>query len=230
MLIKDQERIGKMQAMRAEGKTLDEIGKAFGLSRERVRQIIGNTSNGVGPGCVSGPRKREDLSARFWKFVNIKGPDDCWEWTGATHYGYGSFGVTSTHNEYAHRFAWELTNGPIPEGLDLLHSCDHPSCCNPNHLHPGTTLENVTDMLKKGRGKKPYSLSDSDVLEIVEMAKNGHRTQGIAEKYKTSPMTVCRILNGSTWSKLTGIQHVSEKIHPLTKRQAARDVTRLEGE
>jgi uncharacterized protein (DUF433 family) len=229
MLVKDQERIEKMQAMRAEGMTLDEIGKAFGVTRARVLQIIGKTSNGVGRGSASGPRKREDMGVRFWKFVNVKGPDDCWEWNGTIRGEYGAFGTTDGQIEMAHRVAWKLTNGPIPDGMDILHGCDNPPCCNPNHLHPGTTLENVTDMWNKGRAKKPYSLSKSSVLGIVEMSKKGYKPAEVARQYGTTIMSVYRIMNGTSWSKLTGIKFVGEKIHPSTKlRQAARDVTRLD--
>lgn len=83
----------------------------------------------------------------FWAKVDRRGPDECWEWTtGRERYGYGH-SVLGT----ASRVAWELTNGPIPDGQRVLHSCDNPPCCNPRHLFLGTQLDNVRDMMAKGR-------------------------------------------------------------------------------
>jgi hypothetical protein len=52
---------------------------------------------------------------------------------------------------FAHRRAWELTHGPITDGLHCLHHCDHPPCCNPSHLFLGAPADNVADMVAKGR-------------------------------------------------------------------------------
>ncbi|MGH7024521.1 MAG: HNH endonuclease signature motif containing protein [Caulobacteraceae bacterium] len=52
---------------------------------------------------------------------------------------------------YAHRLAWELANGPIPDGLLILHKCDNPVCCNPDHLFLGTAADNHADCAAKGR-------------------------------------------------------------------------------
>lgn len=93
---------------------------------------------------------------RFWVRVN-KTADSCWEWTGARHpLGYGNFnaGMRSDGTvRYiaAHRFSWELTHGPIPEGHEVCHACDNPPCVRPDHLWLGTHLDNMRDMDTKGR-------------------------------------------------------------------------------
>ena len=67
----------------------------------------------------------------FWNKVSISGDNDCWNWTaGTTEKGYGKFGV-NYKTEYAHRIAFTLSNGPIDGNLLVCHSCDNPSCCNP---------------------------------------------------------------------------------------------------
>ncbi len=91
----------------------------------------------------------------FWSRVDKHGPipphrpdlDPCWIWKDHRNAsGYGS-----TQKQLAHRMAWMLTHGPIPESLCVLHACDNPPCVNPAHLSLGTHLENMTDALRKGR-------------------------------------------------------------------------------
>ncbi len=84
---------------------------------------------------------------RFWSRVNIKSKDDCWEWQAATDKnGYGRLGYKEKSGQGAHRVSWELVNGPIPDGLWVLHKCDNTKCCNPNHLYLGTHIDNVKDV------------------------------------------------------------------------------------
>lgn len=89
--------------------------------------------------------------------VDVKGPDDCWEWAGGLQkQGYGNFHVSSPNGQpwvswLAHRFAWTLAYGPIPEDLGVLHSCDNRPCCNPTCLFLGTDADNMRDMVLKGR-------------------------------------------------------------------------------
>jgi hypothetical protein len=97
------------------------------------------------------------MMERFWSKVTIEGLDDCWEWQAAKDSkGYGAFQVGTWRAkklEGAHRMAWILTFGPIPEGQWVLHSCDNPACCNPRHLFLGDVLINNQDMGLKGRAK-----------------------------------------------------------------------------
>src|SRR3990167_1944062 len=88
---------------------------------------------------------KTDPASRFWQKVDKHGPDECWPYTGASgSTGYGMFWLDGK-NVHANRAAWLLTNGPIPDGINVLHECDNPPCVNPVHLFLGTDMDNVHD-------------------------------------------------------------------------------------
>lgn len=106
-----------------------------------------------------------DFAARFWARVDRSGA--CWPWMGARQSrGYGE--TWNGRVMLAHRVAFELTNGPIPDDLHICHTCDNPPCCNPSHLFAGTRSDNMQDMLSKGRGIKAGQHARGD--------RNGRRT------------------------------------------------------
>jgi hypothetical protein len=104
-------------------------------------------------GNVLGKNPRDQPeTVRFWLHVNTA--DDCWLWNdGRRPDAYGSFHRDDGKMVGAHRFSYELANGPIPAGLHVLHSCDNPPCVNPAHLSVGTRLDNMRDMIRKGRAR-----------------------------------------------------------------------------
>lgn len=92
---------------------------------------------------------RTPIEERFWSKV-LK-TESCWIWQGTTdRRGYGHFAVNS-HPVKAHRFAYELVTGPIPDGAHLMHSCDNPPCVKPAHLSLGNNSLNMQDSVAKGR-------------------------------------------------------------------------------
>lgn len=93
-----------------------------------------------------------DLRQRFEaKFVRGR-MTECWPWRAASsgYFGYGRIRVRDVLVQ-AHRLAYELYVGPLPEGKVLLHVCDNPPCVNPTHLIPGTRSDNNQDTHDKGR-------------------------------------------------------------------------------
>lgn len=87
---------------------------------------------------------------RFYNKVNKT--NSCWLWTGSlTGNGYGKINIDKKYIS-THRLAWELVNGPIPEGMHICHTCDTRLCVNPEHLFLGTPKDNAMDREQKGRG------------------------------------------------------------------------------
>lgn len=109
---------------------------------------------------LRGVRPVTTLNFRFTKHVTIRA-DGCWLWTSQTRrrvsqYGLIAVPVESVRGpawrlETVHRLVYEAVNGPIPPGLEILHSCDRPPCVNPAHLRPGTKLENAWDRTSRDR-------------------------------------------------------------------------------
>src|SRR4051812_187652 len=93
-----------------------------------------------------------DAHERFMSNVSPEPNTGCWLWAGTTQRGgYGKFKAGGA-NVAAHRYSWQMTHGPVPEGLCVLHRCDVPGCVKPEHLFVGTQKENTADMIAKGRG------------------------------------------------------------------------------
>lgn len=94
-------------------------------------------------------KSKRVLTERFWSHVSIGLPDECWEWQASKKHGYGKTAIDN-HSVSAHRLAYELTHGAIPNGLLICHKCNNPPCCNPKHLYAGTYADNLQDSIKAG--------------------------------------------------------------------------------
>jgi hypothetical protein len=102
----------------------------------------------------------------------------CWIWTaGCNGDGYGCIYDLDGRACSAHRVAWELFSGPIPEGIEVLHHCDNRPCVNWQHLFLGTQLDNIVDMVSKGRQR-----SNGQKISMTRRAKThckrGHELSG----------------------------------------------------
>ena len=117
------------------------------------------------------------------------------------HKGYGLLGYKGKTTR-AHKLAYELTYGPVPAGLHVLHKCDTPSCVNPDHLYLGTNADNVRDKVAKGRSlsreRNPSSKLTPEQVELIRVDKRSQRK--IAKDYGVAQTTVCNIKHGRTWA------------------------------
>lgn len=148
---------------------------------------------------------------RFWAKVDRRGSDECWEWKAARdENGYGRFGVAEGDVRLPHRISYELSEGPIPKGLCVLHDCDNPPCVNPSHLHLGTRSDNHREMVERerlshGEDHPDSELTESEVVEIRERyVSEGVTQQELADEYGVIRQAVGRIVRGDNWSRAAG--------------------------
>lgn len=152
-------------------------------------------------------RPRGTLEERFFRKVVVT--DDCWKWVGPVRpNGYGQIqeGGKGSRTISAHRLSYQIHKGEIPEGLVVMHSCDNPSCVNPDHLSAGTYKENTSDMIAKGRkrtvapkgtGNGKAKLNDGLVRYIRQSDK---KPASIARELGLSENCIRGVLSGRTWS------------------------------
>jgi DNA-binding CsgD family transcriptional regulator len=125
----------------------------------------------------------------------------CWLWLSNLHHrGYGIIIIRGS-NRRAHRVAWEVYRGPIPEGMLVCHKCDVRSCVNPDHLFLGTPKINSADMTAKGRQARGErhgiaKLTNEDVLNI---RRDGRTQRQIAKAFGVSQGVVWNIKSRKRW-------------------------------
>lgn len=145
---------------------------------------------------------REAIIERFMAKVE-KQSDGCWYWTGAQTAvgGYGAFWYLNSQMS-AHRASHELFKGPVPAHLVVMHSCDVPSCVNPDHLSLGTYQENSHDMLAKGRHVAGTAKLDIEEVAAIkgEYVPRYGELERLAQKYNVNRATIWAIVNGHNWA------------------------------
>lgn len=123
--------------------------------------------------------------------------EPCWVWLGA---GKGN-GYGHTSRGPAHRRAYELLIGPIPDGMDVCHKCDNRACVNPHHLFLGTRAENMADMRSKGRGAggSRKHITEAQVQEVRRRLACGVSQAEIARCMDLHRGTVSNIKLGKSY-------------------------------
>lgn len=157
------------------------------------------------------------LEERLKFYTKIGASNLCWPWSGPrTKRGYGIIAwrtVNGRQHIYAHRLSWILTCGQIPFGMQVLHRCDNPPCCNPQHLFLGTQADNMHDMKLKGRrmgvksmpkGMQYYrtTLSDKNIKDIRQRATVGESLFSISRGFNLTAGAIWRITKRKNWKHI----------------------------
>lgn len=146
------------------------------------------------------------LEERFAEKVT-KTEGGCWIWTGSKYpKGYGSIRWNGRMRA-AHRIAYQLLVGPIPDGLQVCHTCDVPACVNPAHLWLGTNDDNMRDRSAKGRQYRPVGelapkarLTNQQAAEIRRRGLAGTKTRVLAVECGLTMGAVRRIVRGESYA------------------------------
>ena len=141
----------------------------------------------------------------FWE--KITKTNTCWTWTGdKCPFGYGRKRNPMLGERLVHRISWILHYGPIPVGMNVLHHCDNPPCCRPDHLFLGTLQDNAIDAENKGRLYHPLGeahgmavLKENDV-RFIKSSKLGSRT--LAKMFAVGRTTITHIRKNDTWKHI----------------------------
>lgn len=181
----------------------------------------------------------ENFLARFWAKVDVRGPDECWEWTASRKdNGYGQIGTSKVGVWMTHRVSYVIHYGEIPDGLSVCHTCDNRACVNPAHLWVGTVADNLADMRAKGRhprgsGHGNSKLSDDDVVAIREAyASGGYTMVDLGNAYGVTHGTISYVVRGIGYAETDGYTradwHNGERIHTAKLTEdVVREIRRL---
>ena len=144
------------------------------------------------------------------KAKSILDVSGCWLWRGKKVDRYGTIslkcdGVWKTRS--AHRVMWEAVNGPIPDGMCVLHRCDVPSCVCPDHLWIGTMQDNSSDCVTKGRWGESRSLSGEDnptaklsEKDVLEIRSSSETQRVLSCRFKVAQSLISNIIHYKKWS------------------------------
>lgn len=152
-------------------------------------------------------RPRIDSKQKFWLKTDKQSDDACWIFLGATDKdGYGQFWDGDIQlMTRAHQFSAKIHLGDCPKGMCVCHTCDNPSCVNPNHLFYGSALDNQKDKMTKNRQTKGESqghskLTNNQIEQIRARANENYKV--LCKEFNLVPSTIYRIWHNQSWKHI----------------------------
>ena len=158
----------------------------------------------------AGAKNHATVEERFWR--NVQKTEGCWFWMGTkSRNAYGVIGLNGRGGKSVtvHRLSYIMHHGDIPDGYVVMHSCDNPSCVNPDHLSIGTYKDNAQDAVAKGRHARMAPkgvengkavLNKEKVLYIRSKPDTSHAK--LAAELGVSASCIRGVRSGRTWSHI----------------------------
>jgi len=148
--------------------------------------------------------KNLPIKQRFERFF-VKGPDgECWPWLGSpSTYGYGVFRTPEKSADKAHRVSYLMHRGEIPDGLQVMHSCDNRICVNPAHLSLGTNAQNQEQAWARDRKQRVRKLSPEDIKAIKKSKETNTK---MAVIFGVNQSEISRIRSGKRGNSIMKMQ------------------------
>lgn len=153
------------------------------------------------------------IEKRFCQRVSIADDNGCWGFNGCKDqdgYSLLTWRRNNKLEQRCHRISWILFRGEIPDGMQVLHSCDNPPCVNPAHLFIGTGLDNMLDKTRKGRNNPPIGeragkaiLTASKVIEIRQRSASGETGRSLAKAFGVGYKAISKIILRQRWKHVT---------------------------
>lgn len=150
---------------------------------------------------------REEAAIKRFEEKVDKSKNGCWEWMAAKHpKGYGNFSLDGKI-QGAHRIAYKLYIGKIPEGLFVCHHCDNPGCVNPEHLFLGTNADNAHDRDNKERGSygenRPNAKLTADMVNKIRVKwMDGITMSDLGREFGVARQTISTIVHNRKWRRV----------------------------
>jgi hypothetical protein len=147
------------------------------------------------------------IQFRFLEKIAFDQASGCWLWAGArVPQGYCSIKRKDGVQLRAHRLAYELVSGTIPAGVFVCHRCDNPRCVRPSHLFLGSHLDNMADMVSKGRAARMIGSRNGCAklrsIDVEVIRQNTGRYQDLARRFSVSASTIGLIKRRERWTHL----------------------------